>query len=193
MAKPNPILPALNRQQLDQFHSKILKGAADECWPWLGHKDKKGYGRWMYTVSLNKRVSIRPHRMALFLASGTQPVGLLACHRCDNPPCCNPAHLFFGTSQDNMTDAANKGRMASGDKNIMRRHPELSHFNGKKNPQWIVRGRRHGRAKLEAGDVIAIRASFTGKHGDLTRLGKQYGVSHRNILDIIKRKTWRHI
>jgi hypothetical protein len=57
-----------------------------------------------------KRRLIGAHRMALILSSGKNPEGMCACHHCDNPPCCNPLHLFWGTDQDNAADRGSKGR-----------------------------------------------------------------------------------
>lgn len=82
----------------------------DECWPFLGARNAKGYGQ--------MRVKMRQHpahRLAYATATGTEPGDLCVLHRCDNPPCCNPAHLFLGTHGDNNRDTAAKGRTARGE------------------------------------------------------------------------------
>lgn len=89
------------------FWKRVAKGSADECWPWLGYviKERRGYGRLAFKGKL-----IGAHRMALILSSGEDKPGQFACHRCDNPPCCNPSHLFWGTPKDNVHDSLAKGR-----------------------------------------------------------------------------------
>lgn len=75
------------------------------CWLWTGYKLKQGYGQFR---------SKKTHRLAYVHTKGDIPDGMFVCHKCDNPPCCNPDHLFLGTAQDNMTDKVNKGRQYTG-------------------------------------------------------------------------------
>lgn len=92
---------------LARFWCKVKLAGADECWEWIAGKDKDGYG-WF------KRD--RAHRAAWIFFNGRIPEGFLVLHTCDNPPCVNPAHLFLGTQQDNMTDCLKKGRRPSGER-----------------------------------------------------------------------------
>lgn len=80
------------------------RGAPDECWEWQGRRSAKGYGRGPHNEPA--------HRFAYRMLVGRIPNGMLVCHHCDNPPCCNPAHLFVGTHADNMDDMVAKGRQA---------------------------------------------------------------------------------
>lgn len=88
-----------------RFWALVSVSDPEECWPWLGTRVGVGYGR----VQVD-RVRTVAHRVAYELAVGPIPEGLLVLHRCDNPPCCNPKHLFVGTSSDNAQDALAKGR-----------------------------------------------------------------------------------
>jgi hypothetical protein len=104
---PPKLTPEQARESLvRRFHAGVDRRGPDECWPWKGTIGQGGYGL-LKTV---QRKNIRVSRLALEL-DGRPPGKLWALHSCDNPPCCNPAHLFLGTSQDNVTDAVTKGRM----------------------------------------------------------------------------------
>jgi hypothetical protein len=89
-----------------RFWEKVDRsGGPDVCWPWLGTRDAKGYGHFSLELRMEKA-----HRVALRLSGVEVPATLLVCHHCDNPPCCNPAHLFVGTVRDNALDMIAKGR-----------------------------------------------------------------------------------
>lgn len=87
------------------FWDKVERGGPDGCWPWTGRLTSKGYGEY----SLRAK-SIRAHRLALELSGVEIPTGMVVMHSCDNPPCCNPAHLAVGTTADNNRDMMSKGR-----------------------------------------------------------------------------------
>lgn len=90
-----------------RFWSKVDVRNADECWEWQAGEDRQGYG--CFSVYYE---SWRVHRVAWVLTYGPIPEGLCVCHKCDNPGCCNPYHLFLGTNRDNILDSARKGRQA---------------------------------------------------------------------------------
>ncbi len=150
----------LTANQLERFTAKITRGNPDECWNWTASGLITGYGR----VRINDRAFLA-HRVAWSLAHG-DPGESCVLHRCDNPKCCNVAHLFLGSHQDNMTDKAAKGRVKP------------------------VDGERNPRAILSALQVEEIRAIYIPRKTPLNALALKYGVSHSAIHSIIKRKTW---
>jgi hypothetical protein len=93
----------------ERFWAKVTRAAGNACWGWTGAKKSHGYGTFMVDGVL-----VSANRFSYELHYGPIPEGLFACHRCDNPPCCNPAHLFLGTQAENMDDARRKGRTRSG-------------------------------------------------------------------------------
>ena len=145
----------------ERFWAKVDVRGPNECWLWEANKNKQGYGR--FWDGHRKR---RSHRVAYNLCFGPIPDGMLVCHRCDNPSCVNPAHLFLGTHADNMADAAEKGR--------------------------LFHGEQHYRAKLTAEDVQCIKQLF-GEGMDQKEIGRQHGVHRSTIGAILSGRTWKHI
>ena len=108
------ILPQLQSPRgagiIERFNNLVDRRGPDECWPWLA-STKAGYGRFKiasYETAIASRV-------ALVMATGQEHLDLHALHSCDNPPCCNPAHLRWGTPVDNATDKIERNRWKGGD------------------------------------------------------------------------------
>lgn len=186
-------------------------GGPDVCWPWTGARRAEGYGM----ISDGNGHNTGTHRLAWTFTNGPIPAGLFVCHRCDNPPCCNPAHLFLGTNADNARDRADKGRgnahLRSGDRNGMRKRPDAvlrgdAHWTrtqparlprGDRNgsrlyPERLRRGSAHAGAKLDEAAVRQIRERRAA--GDFLRvLASDFGVSISLIRAIASRKIWQHV
>jgi len=89
----------------DRFWESVNIGADGDCWEWQLARFPSGYGHLQWG-----RKDTYAHRLAWELNNGPIPEGMCACHKCDNPSCCNPSHLFLGTQQENILDAVDKGR-----------------------------------------------------------------------------------
>lgn len=99
-------MPNRRRNTADTFWSRIDRSGGDNsCWVWTGGRYPRGYGR----IVMNCKV-LYAHRVAYELTYGSIPTGMHVCHACDNPPCCNPAHLWLGSPADNVADRDAKGR-----------------------------------------------------------------------------------
>jgi hypothetical protein len=90
----------------------LVKLGKRQCWEWIGPRNAAGYGRVSSGTGKERRTTYA-HRYFYTEANGPIPEGMLVCHKCDNPPCCNPHHLFLGTRTDNQRDRVAKGRTAS--------------------------------------------------------------------------------
>jgi len=125
-------------------------------------------------------------RAAWLIHTGRWPGSLFACHKCDNPNCVNPAHLFLGGPRENALDASSKKRLS------MQRWPERSFFGKAESQQYRPRGEAHGRAKLTEGDVLRIRERLSA--GEIQEsIAKAFGVSGNVICRINTGKLWKHI
>jgi len=142
----------------ERFEDKFIK--TDGCWNWTAYKDKRGYGAFL--LAGHPKLA---HRVSYQLYVGEIPDGLCVCHRCDNPACVRPDHLFLGTVADNMRDRTVKGR--GGD------HA----------------GERNGRAKLTIEQVIEIRARYSNGARRID-LAKEFGVTPTNISFISRGRHW---
>lgn len=97
-------------ESIETFWSMVRIGKEDECWPWTRFTNRDGYGMFALINKHLKSRSQSAHRVA-FMASGkTIPPEFMVCHTCDNPPCCNPGHLFTATQIINIKDRDSKGR-----------------------------------------------------------------------------------
>lgn len=159
---------------ITKFWSRIKK--TDSCWPWIGGTNDRGYG--VVCIGNDK---VYAHRFSFVLNIGRIPEFICACHSCDNPPCCNPDHLFLGTHLDNMTDAETKGRFKHSEEHI------------RKITVAIPRGDHHSCSKVTGEMVRDIRNRFSDRLTPLAYISREYGLSAMSVSDILRGKTWKHL
>lgn len=150
-------MPRYNTES--DFWSRVDKSNGDDsCWEWLRSKSPSGYGKVFFYGK-----DWRSHRLAFKLTYGHLPE--FVCHRCDNPPCCNPRHLFGGSPKDNTHDMIRKGRKAR------------------------LLGENHQNSKITKEQVVSIRAERRGGRS-YADLGRKYGISPGHAKDICVFRRW---
>lgn len=137
---------------------KVERKATEECWLWLGAKNNAGYGN----IRVNKKYT-NAHRIAYQIYFGEIKKGLVVCHKCDNPSCVNPYHLFIGRPIDNDADKVKKNRH--------------------------IYGMKHPLSKLTDKQVLKIRME-SGSHQSIAN---RYNVSRRLIGMIKQGSIWKHL
>lgn len=146
-------------QVRERFWSYVER--TEGCWTWKLSTASNGYGRF----SPDGEIQVNAHRFAWEITYGPISDGLEVCHRCDNPACVNPAHLFLGTHRENMLDMVQKGRHF---------RPGLEH-----------------RAKLTREQVAEIRHRYATEKISQRQLARDYGVSKATIGHLLTYRTWR--
>ncbi len=152
----------------ERFWSKVDRRGPDECWPWRAGTNKDGYGRFRQG---GRGSPMRgAHCVAFEMATGVKLFGSgqVVMHACDNPPCCNPAHLSVGTYADNAADCAAKKRTKD------------------------QRGSKHSRTSLTEADVVAMREAFHGGVA-LKPLAAAYRIRVSTASYIVNGRTWTHV
>lgn len=134
-----------------------------KCWEWIRSVDRRGYGQ----KRINKKLHY-VHRLSFALFRGEIPDGMLVCHRCDNPPCCNPRHLFIGTYKDNHADCKSKNRHS--------------------NPPTFY-GESHPNHKLSRAKIKEAREGISAGNR-ITKIARKLGVARQTLRKALNRVTW---
>jgi len=190
MARPHLTIPPMTSKDVLRFWQKVRIRKPQDCWEWAASRNRDGYGKFgIGPLSCCKM--FLAHRVAWTITSGVFPVELCVCHACDNPPCCNPAHLFLATMAENGHDRDCKGRHGS------RTQPEAmprGDRNGSRTcPESRPRGEEHSRAKLTDESVRDIRQKYATGGIDQGALARKWKVSPSAVSGVIRRRTWKHV
>ena len=147
-----------------RFWSKVNKLSPEECWPWIGAKSSWGYGNFRF-----RKKPWPAHRVVWVLNHGEIPKGMYICHKCDNPPCCNPDHLFMGTPKENTADMFNKGY----------NHNHL-------------RGSNHPLARFNENEILEIKKLL--HHGvKQTHIARMFNTRQSHISKIKRNEIWGYL
>jgi len=152
----------------DRFYSKLDIKGPEECWEFKG-SNRDGYGQLKMTKS-RKIIGATHVSYMIYNSIKSIPKGMHVCHKCDNPPCCNPAHLFLGTAKDNSNDKISKGRAKYADQS----------------------GKNNGNSVLTEKQIkLIIQQIKSGKTN--VSIAKSFGVTHSMISSIRLGKSWLHL
>lgn len=140
-------------------HSNLGK-----CWLWTSGTWGRGYG-----CIVIKGQRVKAHRYSYFVFNKVDPAEYKVCHKCDNPICVNPIHLFLGTDKDNLSDMARKGRADKGeDRHCAKLTEKIVKF------------------------VRSVHKPNDYKYG-ARALARKFGVSQPAMVNALRKKTWRHV
>lgn len=155
-----------DKSLVERFWEKVEK--TDSCWVWTGSKDRYGWFR------VGSKMT-KAHRFSYIIHKGEIPLGMCVLHKCDNPPCVNPTHLYIGTMADNNRDMISKKRFHNG-------------ANNSRKPM----GENHPFSKMTLKKVIKAKAEYTpGTNGGVMRLANKYGISYHSMWNILNGRTWQ--
>lgn len=149
----------------DKIEKNIVKSETG-CWEWVGTKRGESAGVYYGGTSIGGK-SILAHRASYELYVGKIPDGMLVCHKCDNPKCVNPEHLFLGTHFDNARDMSIKNRGTNGEKS--------------------------NNSKLTNTKAVEIVFAASMKNMKQKDIASVFGISEKTVNKIFNRKSWKHI
>lgn len=145
-----------------ETHFWLDTSIINDCWVWTCYRDKKGYG----LLTWNGRTR-RAHHIAWILAYGSVPVGLQVLHKCDNPSCVKPSHLWLGTNADNVRDKMAKNRGCKGE--------------------------HHGAARLTESDIEQIKTLYNVHMYLQKDIAAAYKIDRSHVSRIVNNKKWSYL
>jgi len=148
-----------------RFFNKVRK--TKKCWIWNGAKTSKGYGR--FKIKGKLKLS---HRISYLIRYGMFDENMFICHKCDNPRCVKPSHLFLGTRSDNMIDCYEKGRLYIGKGNFLKGHKDSAILTDRK--------------------VIKIKKMIQSGE-KLISISKKFKIKYQTIRDLSSGRTYYNV
>jgi len=156
-----PGRPRVKASVFSRLMARVVRDEVTGCWNYQGGQTKRGYGR----LRIEDRYE-GAHRVMAEMVYGDVE-GFFVCHKCDNPACVNPVHLFVGTHMDNVRDSMAKGRRLEGEK--------------------------HGGHKLTLPQVLEVRSNYFRRVKGIRQMAKELKVTQGTLYCVVRGKTWRHV
>lgn len=150
---------------IDRFNAFVVCDEGGGCWSWLGGKNRQGYGK--FSVGGSTKMA---HRVSYEIYYKKIPEGMMVCHKCDNPECTNPEHLFLGNAAENMRDKIQKGRH-----------------------KGAAKGQQHHNSRLKESDVKEIRQTYAAGKASQYELAQRFCVTQSQISAIVNKRKWGHL
>lgn len=148
---------AFKKSVMQRFEEKLSRSDSG-CWEWRAYRNRDGYGQFQ-----DGSAKILAHRFSYKTYVGEVPPGMFVCHRCDNPACVNPEHLFLGTPLDNVIDMHSKCR--------------------------AIVGENHANSKLTEAQALSILRDVRLHH----EVANEYGISRSVVTRIKRGNRWKHL
>jgi len=151
--------------------SRVVINDKTGCWEWTGARKTVNGQKWHGKICGLHSGHDTTHRTAYEMLVEDIPEGVCVCHRCDNPICVNPKHLFLGTQDDNRSDAVAKGRWTPA----------------------LLTSEENSNARLTDDDVVKMLKELAAPHCDHAKLARRFGVGQRQISKIKTGRAWRKV
>jgi len=167
----------MKKETLFDYYERTPAG----CWEWTRGRFRSGYG----AAYVDGRQQVA-HRVAYEIVKGPIPAGMYVCHRCDNPPCINPDHLWLGSHRENMHDAIRKGRSSKPPVHVGGEHWRLKY------PHMVEHGEDNPNAIMTDEQVIQMRKDYVSGH-PLDAICARYEINRSTMHDYTSGRSWKHL